>query len=97
MAVDAGVGDQVPRRCYFWAVELVKDQATRQTFDPAERERPVRGFLPGELFEAGLYCRPDDRGDVVIQLAPPLIAGQAEFDRIEQILRGVLQQASTIV
>jgi adenosylmethionine-8-amino-7-oxononanoate aminotransferase len=82
---------------YFWAVELVKDKATRQTFDPAERERLVRGFLPGALFEAGLYCRPDDRGDVVIQLAPALIAGQAEFDEIESILRRTLQDAQAVV
>src|SRR4030095_2731023 len=68
---------------YFWAVELVKDKATRETFDAAERERLVRGFLPGALFENGLYCRPDDRGDVVVQVAPPLICGQAEFDEME--------------
>jgi adenosylmethionine-8-amino-7-oxononanoate aminotransferase len=58
---------------YFWAVELVKDEATRETFDAAERERLVRGFLPRALFDNGLYCRPDDRGDVVVQVAPPLI------------------------
>ena len=69
---------------YFWAVELVKDKATRETFDAAERERLVRGFLPGALFDNGLYCRPDDRGDVVVQVAPPLICGQAEFDEMEQ-------------
>ena len=82
---------------YFWAVELVKDKTTRETFDPEERERLVRGFLPGALFEAGLYCRPDDRGDVVVQLAPPLIAGQAEFDEIAAILRHVFQEAEKIV
>ena len=32
-----------------------------------------------------MYCRTDDRGDSVIQLAPPLISGQAEFDTIEAI------------
>jgi adenosylmethionine-8-amino-7-oxononanoate aminotransferase len=82
---------------YFWAVELVKDKTTRQTFDPAERERLVRGFLPRALFEAGLYCRPDDRGDVVIQLAPALIAGQPEFDEIESILRHTLQDAQAVL
>jgi len=82
---------------YFWAIELVKDKTTRETFDATERERLVRGFLPGALFENGLYCRPDDRGDVVIQVAPPLICGQAEFDEMEQILRQTLTDAQKLV
>src|SRR5690349_14848072 len=82
---------------YFWAIELVKDKATRETFDAGERERLVRGFLPGALFENGLYCRPDDRGDVVIQVAPPLICGQAEFDEMEQVLRQTLTDAQKLV
>lgn len=82
---------------YFWAVELVKDKQTRETFDAGERERLVREFLPGALFERGLYCRPDDRGDVVVQVAPPLICGQAEFDEIEQVLRHTLTEARKLV
>jgi adenosylmethionine-8-amino-7-oxononanoate aminotransferase len=78
---------------YFYGIELVKDKATKETFDDAESERLLRGFLSTALFEAGLYCRADDRGDPVVQLAPPLIAGQAEFDEMEQILRGVLTEA----
>jgi adenosylmethionine-8-amino-7-oxononanoate aminotransferase len=78
---------------YFYGIELVKDKATRETFDDEESERLLRGFLSRALFEAGLYCRADDRGDPVIQLAPPLIIGQAEFDEIEQILRSVLTEA----
>ena len=78
---------------FFYGIELVKDKATKETFDAAESERLLRGFLSGALFEAGLYCRADDRGDPVIQLAPPLICGQAEFDEMEQILRGVLTEA----
>ena len=65
------------------------------TFDDDESERLLRGFLSGALFEAGLYCRADDRGDPVIQLAPPLTCGQQEFDEIEQILHGVLTEAWT--
>ena len=72
---------------------MVKDKATRQTFDDDESERLLRGFLSKALFEAGLYCRADDRGDPVIQLAPPLICDQSHFDEIEQVLRDVLQQA----
>jgi adenosylmethionine-8-amino-7-oxononanoate aminotransferase len=78
---------------YFYGIELVKDKATKETFDDAESERLLRGFLSGALFEAGLYCRADDRGDPVVQLAPPLVADQAVFDEIESILRDVLTRA----
>lgn len=78
---------------YFFGIELVKDKATKETFDDDESERLLRGFLSKALFDAGLYCRADDRGDPVIQLAPPLTVGPAEFDEIEQILRGVLTEA----
>jgi adenosylmethionine-8-amino-7-oxononanoate aminotransferase len=83
------VGD-VRGEGYFYSVELVKDQATRQTFSDEER-RTLLGRVSSGLFEAGLYCRTDDRGDSVIQLAPPLISGQAEFDTIEAALRAVLE------
>jgi adenosylmethionine-8-amino-7-oxononanoate aminotransferase len=78
---------------YFFGIELVKDKATKETFDEAESERLLRGFLSRALFEAGLYCRADDRGDPVIQLAPPLICDEQHFAEIEQILRAVLTQA----
>jgi adenosylmethionine-8-amino-7-oxononanoate aminotransferase len=78
---------------YFFGIELVKDKATRETFDDDESERLLRGFLSKALFDAGLYCRADDRGDPVIQLAPPLTVGPAEFDEIEGILRSVLTEA----
>jgi len=78
---------------YFYGIELVKDKATKATFDAAESEQLLRGFLSKALFEAGLYCRADDRGDPVVQLAPPLGCDQSHFDEIEQVLRSVLQQA----
>jgi adenosylmethionine-8-amino-7-oxononanoate aminotransferase len=78
---------------YFFGIELVKDKGTKETFTHAESERLLRGFLSKALFEAGLYCRADDRGDPVVQLAPPLTIGPAEFDEIESILRGVLTEA----
>ncbi|CAN5887360.1 aspartate aminotransferase family protein [soil metagenome] len=78
---------------YFYGIELVKDKATKQTFDDAESERLLRGFLSKALFDGGLYCRADDRGDPVIQLAPPLICDQSHFDEIEQVLRSVLTEA----
>jgi adenosylmethionine-8-amino-7-oxononanoate aminotransferase len=86
------VGD-VRGEGFFYGVELVKDKATKQTFSDSER-RPLLARVGAALFEAGLYCRTDDRGDSVIQLAPPLISGQAEFDTIEAILREVLTQES---
>src|SRR6266700_2799029 len=78
---------------YFYGIEMVKDKATKETFDDDESERLLRGFLSKALFDAGLYCRADDRGDTVIQVAPPLIVGQPEFDEMEQILRSVLTEA----
>ncbi|WP_297827734.1 aminotransferase class III-fold pyridoxal phosphate-dependent enzyme, partial [Mycobacterium sp.] len=86
------VGD-VRGEGFFYGVELVKDKATKQTFSDEER-RPLLARVGSALFAAGLYCRTDDRGDSVIQLAPPLISGQAEFDTIESILRGVLREES---
>ena len=80
---------------YFYGIELVKDSATKESFDDAESERLLRGFLSGALWEAGLYCRADDRGDPVIQLSPPLVADQPVFDEIEQILRSVLTEAQS--
>jgi adenosylmethionine-8-amino-7-oxononanoate aminotransferase len=78
---------------YFQAIELVKDRDTKQSFDADESEWLLRGFLSGELYRRGLICRADDRGDPVIQLSPPLIAGPAEFAEIEAILRPTLEDA----
>ena len=86
------VGD-VRGNGYFYGIELVKDKATKETFDDDESERLLRGFLSRALFEAGLYCRADDRGDPVVQLAPPLISGPAEFEEMERVLRSVLTEA----
>ncbi|GAA3821210.1 aspartate aminotransferase family protein [Cellulomonas soli] len=79
---------------YFLGLELTRDPATRERFTEKESDR-LRAFLNPALYEAGLYCRADDRGDVVIQLAPPLTSGQAEFDLIESILRDVLVRAAS--
>src|SRR3954447_833026 len=79
---------------YFQAIELVKDQDTRESFDHDESEWLLRGFLSGELYKAGLICRADDRGDPVIQLSPPLVADTEQFAEIEAILRDVLTRAS---
>jgi adenosylmethionine-8-amino-7-oxononanoate aminotransferase len=78
---------------YFYALELVKDKETRQTFDDEECETLLRGFLSPQLFERGLICRADDRGDPVVQISPPLIATQAQFDEIAGTLGAVLEEA----
>jgi adenosylmethionine-8-amino-7-oxononanoate aminotransferase len=78
---------------YLWALELVKDKGTRETFSNEESETLLRGFLSPALFEHGLICRADDRGDPVVQISPPLIAGPEEFSEIVGILREVLTQA----
>jgi adenosylmethionine-8-amino-7-oxononanoate aminotransferase len=82
---------------FFYGIELVKDKATKETFDEDESERLLRGFLSKALYDAGLYCRADDRGDPVIQLSPPLICGQEHFDEIEQKLRAVLTEAAGLL
>ena len=78
---------------YFHAIELVKDQDTAEQWSEEESEVLLRGFLSGELFRRGLICRADDRGDPVIQLSPPLIAGHKQFEEMESVLRPVLTEA----
>jgi adenosylmethionine-8-amino-7-oxononanoate aminotransferase len=78
---------------FFYGIELVKDKETRLSFDDEESERLLRGYLSGALFEAGLICRADDRGDPVVQLSPPLICGPTEIEFIVSTLREVLTEA----
>jgi adenosylmethionine-8-amino-7-oxononanoate aminotransferase len=78
---------------YFQAIELVKDRDTKETFNAEESERLLRGFLSSALYERGLICRADDRGDPVIQLSPPLVADTPEFEFIDSVLREVLTEA----
>ena len=82
---------------FFYALELVKDSGTKQTFDDAECEALLRGYLSPAFFDAGLICRADDRGDPVVQISPPLIAGQAEIDEMTGILGDVLSEASKML
>jgi adenosylmethionine-8-amino-7-oxononanoate aminotransferase len=78
---------------FFWALELVRD-ADNGRFSAEERERLLRGFLAGRLLEEGLIARPDDRGDAVLHLAPPLICGPAEIDEMVAKTEAVLADAS---
>jgi adenosylmethionine-8-amino-7-oxononanoate aminotransferase len=90
------VGD-VRGEGYFYGIEMVKEKTTRETFTDEESERLLRGYLSPALYDAGLICRADDRGDPVIQLAPPLTCTQEHFDEMEQILRSVLTEAWKLI
>ena len=79
---------------YFHAVELVKDQETKATFSADECDWLLDRFLSNELFRRGLICRADDRGEPVVQLSPPLVAGPEEFAEMEAALRPALEEAS---
>jgi len=79
---------------YFWALELVKDRETKETFTPEECNWLLRDYMSAEVFARGLICRADDRGEPVVQLAPPLIAGPEQFEEIRTVLRPVLEEAS---
>jgi adenosylmethionine-8-amino-7-oxononanoate aminotransferase len=82
---------------YFFGIELVRDKSTKETFSNEESEALLRGYLSKALFDNGLYCRADDRGDPVVQLAPPLICEETHFAEMEQILREVLTEAANRV
>ena len=79
---------------FFFAIELVKDKETKESFDSEESEELLRGFLSGELYRRGLICRADDRGDPVIQFSPPLIADTEQFEEIVEALRPALEEAA---
>jgi adenosylmethionine-8-amino-7-oxononanoate aminotransferase len=79
---------------FFHAIELVKDQGTKEGFSDEESESLLRGFLSGELYRRGLICRADDRGDPVIQLSPPLVCDSEQFQEIHDVLRPVLEEAA---
>jgi adenosylmethionine-8-amino-7-oxononanoate aminotransferase len=91
--LDLPIAGELRGTGYFWALELVRDKETRATFSHEESETLLRAFLSPRLFERGLICRADDRGDPVVQISPPLVAGQAEFDEIVGVLGDVLAEA----
>lgn len=85
------VGD-VRGRGFFWAIELVKDESGTR-FDQGERDRLLRGYLPKRMRAEGIIARCDDRGDAVLQIAPPLVSDRALLDDIVAALHGVLSDA----
>jgi adenosylmethionine-8-amino-7-oxononanoate aminotransferase len=77
---------------FFWCVELVDGEGDGR-LDADTRERLLKGHLPGALREAGLIARADDRGEAVLQIAPPLVSDDAVLDEIVDKLRAVLLDA----
>jgi adenosylmethionine-8-amino-7-oxononanoate aminotransferase len=77
---------------YFYAIELVKDAATRERLAEDESDR-VLATINRKLVEVGVLCRADKRVDPVITLCPPLVCGQDQFDEIEAALREALVAA----
>jgi len=75
---------------HFFAVELVRDQETREPMGDEEGEWLLNDVLTRYLYDNGMICRLDDRADPFVQIAPPLVAGMEEFEQITEILRGAL-------
>jgi len=77
------IGD-IRGRGLFWAVEFVRDRATKDVFDPALK---LNERVKMEAFDRGLACYPmggtidGKRGDHAI-LAPPYIVNSAQIDTI---------------
>jgi adenosylmethionine-8-amino-7-oxononanoate aminotransferase len=78
----------------FWAVELVRDQETRETFEGPAAEWLLKDVLSAELWGRGLICRLDDRTEPIVQIAPPLVADRGTIEEIVQILREGLTVAA---
>jgi adenosylmethionine-8-amino-7-oxononanoate aminotransferase len=82
---------------YFRCIELVADQATKQTLTAEQCETILRTVLSPRLYELGLYCRADDRADPVLVISPPLICGPDHLHSITGILRTALSEASALL
>jgi adenosylmethionine-8-amino-7-oxononanoate aminotransferase len=78
---------------YFWGIELVHDRDSRTPLTPEDANLLVNDVLPRAVDARGLICRVADRGYPVIQLAPPLIATDTQFQEIATGLRAALDEA----
>jgi adenosylmethionine-8-amino-7-oxononanoate aminotransferase len=95
--LDLPIVGEIRGEGFFFGIELVKDRDSKETFNDEESESLLRGYLSGALFEKGLICRADDRGDPVIQLAPPLICTTTEIDFIVSVIRDVLTEGLSFI
>ncbi len=78
---------------HFFAIEVVKDQATKESLTVAEANWLLKDVLSDRLFERGMICRLDDRSEPIVQIAPPLVADIALFEEITEVLRAGLEHA----
>ncbi len=76
------------------AIELVRDQETRASFDGPAAEWLLKDVLSEELWNRGLICRLDDRAEPIVQIAPPLVASAELIEEIAAILREGLTKAT---
>jgi adenosylmethionine-8-amino-7-oxononanoate aminotransferase len=81
---------------FFYAAELTPDGGEGR-FDQETVVRLVRQIVPPLLLEHGLIARADDRGEPVLQIAPPLIADEAVLDEIVIAMRDVLVAAGEAI
>jgi adenosylmethionine-8-amino-7-oxononanoate aminotransferase len=72
---------------------MVKDRDTQQPFEGEEADWLLRRVLSQRIYDDGLLCRLDDRGDPVVQLSPPLIADQELLGRICDIVGEAVEYA----
>jgi adenosylmethionine-8-amino-7-oxononanoate aminotransferase len=79
---------------HFWAIELVRDQESKQPFEGPAAEWLLKDVLSAELWGRGLICRLDDRTDPIVQIAPPLVTDAETIAEIAQILREGLTVAT---
>lgn len=79
---------------HFFAIEVVKDQATRAELSEDEAGWLLKDVLSDRLYEDGMICRLDDRAEPIVQIAPPLVADVALFEEITAILRDGLTHAA---
>jgi adenosylmethionine-8-amino-7-oxononanoate aminotransferase len=79
---------------YFRVIELVRDKATKQTFDADECNWILRDQLSPRIYRKGLICRADDRADPVLVLAPTLVCGPDELRFIGRVLAEALTETA---
>ena len=79
---------------HFFAIEVVKDQASKEPLTDAEANWLLKRVLSDRLFERGMICRLDDRSEPIVQIAPPLVGDLALFEEITEILRDGLTHAA---
>ena len=82
---------------HFFAIEVVKNQATKEPLSDTEANWLLKRVLSDRLLERGLLCRLDDRAEPIVQIAPPLVGDMALFEEITASLRDGLTHAAELL